>query len=56
MFISFLLPKPFKQESAIEDAINSIDLIASSLPGITISTFSGLTLESARAIQECLIY
>ena len=44
------MPKPFKQESAIEEAINSIALIASSLPGITISTFSGFTLESARSI------
>ena len=45
-----LLPEPFKQASAIADAISSIDLIASSFPGIKKSIPSGFTLESAKPI------
>jgi len=47
---SLLLPDPFRQASAIAEVIISIDRIASSFPGITISTPSGFTFESANPI------
>ena len=47
---SFLFPEPIKPASAIAEAINSIDLIASSFPGIKYSTPSGFTFESANPI------